>query len=932
MKPIRLVCLLLPALLCTSGPLSAQLLQVDPVLPTPADSVTIRYDATKGNGELTGISPVYAHAGIITQNSTSPTDWKYVQGTWGTADPKVLMTALGNNVHRIGYRIRPFYSNFPATDTLKRLAFVFRNQDGSKVGRSPDGSDIFYPAHDKPGLGARIASPENGSIYEPGASIPVRAGASASATLSLASNGSVISSGSGRNLISTLAAGAAGTYTLKFTAVAGAETKTDSITYTVRGPVTVQDPPAGIVEGINYLNDTTVILALYAPGKQYVYVLGDFNGWIPGTEHYMKKSSDGTLWWTEVRGLTPQQEYAFQYFVDGALRIADPYADKVLDPSNDPFIPASTYPNLKPYPTGLASGIVSVLQTARTPYVWQHPQYTRPANGDLVVYELLVRDFIAAHDYKTLIDTLDYLQYLGVNAIELMPVMEFEGNISWGYNPSFFFAPDKYYGTGDALKAFIDSCHGRGMVVILDMVLNHAFGQSPLVQLYWNPATSSPAANSPWFNPAATHPFNVGYDFNHESPQTKRLVDRVLKYWVTEYKFDGYRMDLSKGFTQTNYGGDVNAWSQYDAGRIALIKRMYDVLKQTDPDVYFILEHFAANNEEKELADYGMMLWGNMVGSYSAGIRGVASNFDWISYKSRNWQQPHVVGYLESHDEERLMVHALNSGSSGPNGYNVRNLNTALSRLETAGAFFFTIPGPKMFWQFGELGYDVSIDFNGRTGPKPIRWTYLNNPSRRRVYEVWSSLINLRNSQPVFSTSDFTLAVANPYKRIHLNHSSMNVTVLGNFDVRTASAAANFQHTGWWYEYFSRDSINVTDVAQQISLAPGEYRLYTDVRLSRPAFAVSTDPSETSLQGVRLYPNPSQGISTVEFELAEQGAVRVTLHDLSGKLIRTVAEAPVRPAGLYESEVDASGLPAGMYLLRVQAGAAETTLRLAVSH
>ncbi|MCB0681020.1 MAG: hypothetical protein KDC32_08815, partial [Saprospiraceae bacterium] len=178
------------------------------------------------------------------------------------------------------------------------------------------------------------------------------------------------------------------------------------------------------------------------------------------------------------------------------------------------------------------------------------------------------------HDYTTLIDTLDYLQNLGINAIELMPVQEFEGNISWGYNPSFHMALDKYYGPVNEFKRFIDSCHARGMAVILDVVYNHAFGQCPLVQLYFD---GKPTPESPYFNVDATHPFNVGYDFNHESEATRRYIDQVMTYWLEEFRVDGFRFDLSKGFTQVNNPDDVGAWGQYDASRIAILKHYADV-------------------------------------------------------------------------------------------------------------------------------------------------------------------------------------------------------------------------------------------------------------------------------------------------------------------------------------------------------------------
>ena len=223
-----------------------------------------------------------------------------------------------------------------------------------------------------------------------------------------------------------------------------------------------------------------------------------------------------------------------------------------------------TYPNLKPYPAGKTNQPVSMIQTAQTPYAWQITNFQKPAKTDLVTYELLLRDFLSTHSYKTLHDTLNYLKTLGMNAIELMPINEFEGNESWGYNPTFHFAPDKYYGPKNNLKKFIDKAHEKGFAVILDVVLNHAFGQSPLVRLYWDGANNRPAANSPWFNPVPKHDYNVGYDFNHESQATKDYVDRVTKFWMTEYKVDGFRFDLSKGFTQVNSFGNINLWGHYD--------------------------------------------------------------------------------------------------------------------------------------------------------------------------------------------------------------------------------------------------------------------------------------------------------------------------------------------------------------------------------
>ncbi len=237
---------------------------------------------------------------------------------------------------------------------------------------------------------------------------------------------------------------------------------------------------------------------MHAPYKTSVFVFGDFSDWQIGPEFKLKRNMANeqnidTRYWVTLSGLTSGEEYAFQYLIDEELVIADPYADKVLDPWNDSWIDDVTYPNLKPYPSGLTTNIVSVLQTGQNEYNWQNTAFEPPAAGKLVMYELLLRDFIEAHNFQTLKDTISYFKNLGINAIEIMPFSEFEGNSSWGYNPSFYFAPDKYYGTEEALKAFIDECHGNGIAVIMDLVLNHAYGQNVMARMYWDADNNRPA-------------------------------------------------------------------------------------------------------------------------------------------------------------------------------------------------------------------------------------------------------------------------------------------------------------------------------------------------------------------------------------------------------------------------------------------------------
>jgi 1,4-alpha-glucan branching enzyme len=655
--------------------------------------------------------------------------------------------------------------------------------------------------------------------------------------------------------------------------------------------------------------------------------VGEFNNFQPENTAFMNRTPDGNIWWVQLNGLTAGQEYAYQYLVDGSLRVADPYTEKTLDPSNDRFIPAITYPGLR-YPAG-QTGIMATFQTNQTSYAWQTTTFQRPAKTNLVVYELHLRDFIARHDFQTLRDTLGYLQKLGVNCVELMPVNEFEGNDSWGYNPSFYFAVDKYYGTKDNFKRFIDEAHRRGMAVVMDMVLNHSCGQSPMVQLYFD--NGAPASDSPWFNRTATHPFNVCYDFNHESQLTKRFAKNVMDFWVNEYRVDGYRFDLSKGFTQRNSGSNVGLWGNYDQSRIDIWQDYNNHMQATRPGTYVILEHFADNSEETVLANSGMMLWGNLHNNYSQAGQGRlgAANFNGAYFRQRGWQQPGLVAFMESHDEERNMYDAVTNGLNNGVGYNIQDLPTALGRMELNAAFFFPIPGPKMIWQFGELGYDVTINFNGRTGSKPIRWNYLQEPERRQLHDVYANLAALK-AQPAFATGTFTYQFGTQTKTMHLTDPTLNVVVVGNFGMFDDQIDPEFQATGRWYNYLTGDSITVTNVNDPIILTPGQYGVYTDRRIRRVALA-SRQPAElTNAFHLSAAPNPAGRITTLHYELPATAAAQVSVLNVLGQTVLTLPVAK-EGAGLHARELPVGSLAAGIYLVRLQAGNRQQILRLVIN-
>lgn len=945
MKKIALVWLSFAFTVC----LHAQLLSWSPAFPeeaAAAQTLVITVDASKGNKGLlnyTNTGDVYVHTGVITSLSVSSADWKYSRFEWATTNAAAKATSLGGGKwsFTISGSLRTFYGITNAAERIQKIAILFRSGDGTVVQRNSDGSDMYIPIYNNAALAVRLTQPAREPRYNPvpegqnwqvGTTVAVQAVSNKPATLRLFQNAILIAQvANAQTLSGTATITAVGTQQLIAEASDGTTTTRDTITFFVAGTSPTAPLPAGVRDGINYEpGDTSAILVLHAPGKGIVTVTGDFNNWTESPAYIMNRTPDNNKFWLRVTGLQKGAEYAFQYNVDGSLKIADPYTEKILDGGNDPFITPTTYPALKAYPTGKTTGIVSILQTAAPAYTWTNNTFARPDKRGLVIYELLLRDFIAAHDWKTLRDTLGYLKRLGINAIELMPFNEFEGNNSWGYNPDFYFAPDKYYGTKASLQEFIDVCHSNGMAVIMDIVLNHSYGPSPLARLYWDAQANRPAANNPWYNPVQPHAFGFGDDFNHESAATKAFFNRVLQHWITEYKIDGYRFDFTKGLTQKASTNDAG-FSAYDASRIAILNGYGNTIKAIDPAAYLILEHFCDNMEEKELSGNGFMLWGNLNYNYNEASMGYVqnSNFEGGIYTVRNWTAPHLVTYMESHDEERLMYKNVNFGNAA-GSYNTKDTATALKRIELNAAFFFTIPGPKMIWQFGELGYpysintcgDGSVNNNCRVDPKPIRWDYLADARRTHVYELFQNLIRLRFHpwyKDAFMSGRIEHNLSGAFKWIKVTTDTSNLLVVGNFDVAPATGSVTFQSAGTWYDYLNNTFMPTTSTAQAITLQPGEFHVYVNRNVNNvTTTALPTVPWDEAGFGIRAFPNPARSPLTVEVAIPQAGNVALQLIHMSGHKAATLLKG-YKTQGTHRFTLSRGQLPltAGMYFLQL---------------
>lgn len=820
---------------------------VDPAVPDADKACTIRFNPASGNPLYNHKGDLYAHLGVIVEG-----EWQFVPSEWGTTDEKVRFTEVEDNSWELKLEpsVREYFGSGEVP--VNMIAIIVRDAAGEVKSHE---ADQFCTVVD--------------NKYFPEEFTPHQ--------------------------------------------------------------VVFEALPEGLEHGINYNADGSVSFVLYDKDKKgerfdYCYIVGDWNNWERVSEGAMKRDNGAGCWWITLDGFDADKEYRFQYRLGNPpasdVRVSDPYTEIVYDQWNDQYIQG-----VPAFPEG-AKGLVSAFQIDRPEYRWSNSDFKVEDKNDLVIYEMLFRDFTKSQNIEGAMAQLDYIEDLGVNAVQLMPIQEFDANLSWGYNPNHWFALDKFYGTREQYKEFIDECHGRGIAVIVDVVYNHATGQHPWTKMWWN--GSATAENNPFFNVAPAHPFNVYHDMNHENAIVKEHVKRSLEYLLTEYDVDGFRFDLSKGFTQNMTDPDVAAWGHYDQSRVDILKGYADHIWSVNEDAVVIFEHLSDWDEEKVLAEHGMQLWRNVNHEYRTAVGGGSGDFSNM-YSTAPFGG--FVGYMESHDEERLCYgvgedassitwgviglgddwnndkkmsadgpffvvknvkaaagdrfkirkagewnNAYNYGASSDNykltagkGYVMTNgsgskdmyvpaagtydiyfcpavetvwlMNTgerpeepqveggagedphevAMRRAGASAAFFLTVPGPKMIWQFGEIGYDYSIEHNGRTGEKPVVTAeYMADPARKALYDTYAKLLQFRRENPRFFDKDakFEWKPKDTVKTIDCSADGKKFHVVGNFGKTSATYTLP---GGNWTDYFDGESVSGT-----VTLKQGEFKLLTN--------------------------------------------------------------------------------------------------------
>lgn len=771
--------------------------QIITTFPSPVQEdshdIVITFHADQGNKGLAGLGPndaVYAHTGVITNESASPTDWKYAP-QWLDNNEKYRLKYTDTNTWELTIPdIRTYYGITNPDVTVSKLMFVFRNANGSKEGKTATGGDIAVNVLQE---GLQVSLKSNASPFgicvPSDGTIELTATATNSADIAISINGKTIANGKNiSSLKQSFSAPSGSRNMVVATASSGEAFATDTL-YVVALSSTKEKtyPQKELRQGIIDVGDS-YIFTLAAPGKKNAVLVSSWNDFsidpalqMNSTDVKVELPADTTkmknaymlsqpYFWISVPKSVAGNDFTYFYILDGITAVSDPYATLILDPDNDKYISESTFRGLPEYPI--------TPNDIRLPLAWHTDRYSstkadvgfKPASNDrMIIYEILLRDFtasengtLASGNLSTAMHKLDYIASLGVDAIELMPIMEFGGNNSWGYNPNFYFAPDKAYGTPDDYRQFIAKAHELGMAVILDVVFNQSDSSHP----WWN--MYSPADN-PFYNASAPHSYSVLNDWNQDNPLVEQQWIDMLSYWMAEYGADGFRFDLVKGLGDNgSYGTPYNkstntfgppsesATNQYNKSRVERMVRLHNAIRKIKDDVIFINEDLATPKEENDLALNGDMNWANINNAscqFAMGYQTGSNMNRFYAPSDGNRSFGSTVSYAESHDEERMAYKQKQWALAIVKD----NEEVCMRRLGSVAAQMLMTPGAHMIWQFQELGDSQPVklsDGNNNTAPRRVVWDLLDNPYHLALKETYASLIDIRNKMPQLFGAD----------------------------------------------------------------------------------------------------------------------------------------------------------------------------------
>ena len=648
--------------------------------------------------------------------------------------------------------------------------------------------------------------------------------------------------------------------------------------------------PGGIDLGPTWLNNS-MFLAVYAPSQPVMRVV--VNSLENASEEpealtMYKDPNIQDTWWIELD--LPGGEYEYEYLLINGNRIADPFSRRLTNGKT----------RIEIGPGGISTA---------DDFIWSSNDYIRPSMDTLIIYELHVDDFSAQGNgqgtFLDVIDRLDHLKMAGINAIELLPITEFPGTHSWGYDPQLMSAVEENYGTPEEFMRLVDEAHSRGIAVIIDLVWNHIKSTSPIWEIQPDYDLNPYIKLHTDLNPNEAEGSWGMLDWDHFNTNTIDYINRVNKIWVDEYRVDGFRFDamymIGWDMQQQEYG--IPAWSTE--------------LRNHDPTIYQIAEHLPSNPwliENTDLSSgwhdsFHDRLLNDVHGqslstmSIMRQIVGLHEYSDWGDpYNSRT----QAVKYMVSHDEQSILQEMVT--------FNSYSIEEARSRDKFYATILFTSLGIPMLFQGQEFGLQTGWDDDNNNGNyddeklqyRPVDWSLLNTDIGQSHLEHYSKLAKLRKSNPAFYEGTFydlyrytsQKVIVYGYKDESPNNNDDQVVVVANFSsLERTIENVPFLSSGIWY-----DALNPTNVItidednyyDEYSIPAKSAIVFTnrDYQLAIPS---SYESVPDQFQLVECYPNPFNGKLNIRYHINNVSNIYATIYDLSGKVIKSFESEPKYP-------------------------------------
>lgn len=539
---------------------------------------------------------------------------------------------------------------------------------------------------------------------------------------------------------------------------------------------------------------------LLAPYNKEAKLIGSFSNW---EEIVMEKDNEG-FFRTKVELEDGEYQYKFRvrskswfFEPDEWVDVVDPYATDIDDPTQNGVIRVKD-----------GNKIVDT-------YVWQNDDKPLPADEELVIYELHVGDFSGGEDdphargkYQHVIEKLDYLCELGINAIELMPVKEYPGDHSWGYNPRYFFATESSYGSTSELKRLIDECHGKGIRVIMDGIYNHSESSCPLTQIdhdYWYYHSPKDPDNNwgPEFN-------YEHYDENLQTYPARKFSGDAICFWIEEYHIDGIRYDAARQIS--NY--DFMHWVVQEAKQAAGAKPFYNVAEHIpdDPSI--------TNLDGPMDGCWHDSFYHSIAEQIPSGNIDLERLKEVLDCKRQGFLgATNVVNYLSNHDQDRVMVELGN--------HNILD-EAAFKRAKLEVVLLMTAVGIPMIWMGDEFG-----EYKPKTiESAKIDWSLLGNDLNRGLFEHYKSLIALRKNNQALYTANIDFFHENHESKVlayaRWNDEGSRVVVVANLSDNYLAGyqVPHFPANGTWHEWTGNYDIESGDDKILIDLPEYEAQVF----------------------------------------------------------------------------------------------------------